>query len=77
MKKYLFIDRIIQVMNLLEFHARHENHENLIIPRQNTENHEILIIPRQNHENHENLIIPRKNLENHRIHRISKNLLIR
>ena len=40
-----------------------ENHENLIIPRQNYENIEIARIPCQNNENHENSIIPRQNYE--------------
>ena len=45
-------------MKIIEFHMRkNENHEKLIIPRENHENNENLKISLENNENYENLKI--------------------
>ena len=51
---------------------KHENHENLIIPRKNHENREIHWIPLMSYENHKKILSPFRNHGNHEIPRIPR-----
>ena len=64
----IFHARITKIIKFYRIpRQNNENHENLIIPRDDHENNEIPRISYQNHTNHENSIIPKQNYENHTI----------